>query len=60
VLDRDVGTRVAGTGALGNAGDGGAATQADFNEPNGVAVTADGGFLTADTDNNEVRAVSAG
>jgi hypothetical protein len=54
-------TRVAGTyGAAGNAGDDGPATDAELNESEGVAVIADGGFLIADTDNNEVRAVSAG
>jgi NHL repeat len=48
---------VAGTGTAGNSGDGGPATAAELNLPTGVAVTANGGFLIADTDNNEVRAV---
>jgi len=52
-------TRVAGTGTLGNSGDGGPATGAKLALPEGVAVTADGGFLIADTGNNEVRRVSA-
>jgi hypothetical protein len=52
-------TRVAGTGAVGNAGDSGPATDAELNAPAGVAVTADGGFLIADTENNVVRQVSA-
>jgi NHL repeat len=52
-------TRVAGTGAPANTGDDGPATEAQLNEPVGVAVTADGGFLIADTGNNEVRKVSA-
>jgi trimeric autotransporter adhesin len=51
-------TRVAGTGTLGNSGDDGPATEAELNQPFGVAVTADGGFLIADTFNNEVRKVS--
>ena len=42
-------TRVAGTGTSGSAGDGGPATDAQLNGPAGVAVTADGGFLIADS-----------
>jgi DNA-binding beta-propeller fold protein YncE len=43
-------TRVAGTtGTSGSAGDDGLATDAQLNGPAGVAVTADGGFLIADT-----------
>ena len=53
-------TRVAGTGTTGNTGDDGPATDAQLNRPVGVALTADGGFLIADTFNNEVRKVSAG
>jgi hypothetical protein len=52
-------TRVAGTGTPANTGDDGPATEAQLNEPAGVAVTADGGFLIADALNNEVRKVSA-
>src|SRR5690349_17664969 len=52
-------TRVAGTGGPGNSGDDGPATNAQLNEPVGVAVTADGGFLIADPGNNVVRKVSA-
>ena len=52
-------TRVAGTGTAGNSGDDGPATDAQLNEPIGVAVTADGGFLIADTGNSVVREVSA-
>jgi hypothetical protein len=40
-------------------GDGGLATLAGLNAPGGVAVTASGGFLIADTDNNRVRFVDA-
>jgi hypothetical protein len=54
-------TRVAGTtGTSGSAGDDGLATDAQLNGPAGVAVTADGGFLIADTFNQVVRKVSAG
>jgi hypothetical protein len=52
-------TRIAGTGAQGNTGDDGPATEAQLNSPASVAVTADGGFLIADSGNNEVRKVSA-
>jgi hypothetical protein len=51
-------TRVAGTGTAGDQGDDGRATEAELNEPGGVAVTADGGFLIADKDNHVVRKVS--
>ena len=52
-------TRVAGTGTAGTSGDGGPATDAQLSRPAGVAVTADSGFLIADSDNNVVRKVSA-
>ena len=45
-----------GTGAFG--GDGLLATDAQIHQPTGVAVTADGGFLIADRDNDRVRRVS--
>ena len=50
-------TTVAGT-TRGLSGDNGAATAAQLRGPFGVAVTADGGFLIADTGNNRVRKVS--
>jgi trimeric autotransporter adhesin len=53
-------SRVAGTGTAGNSGDDGPATDAQLNEPIGVAVTASGGFVIADSLNNEVRKVAAG
>jgi hypothetical protein len=53
-------TRVAGTpGVPGNGGDGGPATAAELKGPIGLAVTADGGFLIADSGNHAVRKVSA-
>jgi hypothetical protein len=51
-------TTVAGTGAEGFSGDGGAATAARMGYPNGVSATADGGFLIADYEYNRVRRVS--
>jgi hypothetical protein len=52
-------TTVAGTGSAGPTGDGGPATAAQLNDPKGVVVTAEGGFLVPDTDNNRVRFVDA-
>jgi hypothetical protein len=51
-------TTVAGNGTSGSAGDGGLATAAQLDAPRGVAATADGGFLIADTDNDRIRLVS--
>jgi hypothetical protein len=51
-------TTVAGTGAQGSSGDGGAATAAQLNNPTGLATTPDGGFLIADWFGNRVRWVS--
>ena len=51
-------TRVAGTtGTADSGGDDGPATDAQLHSPYGVAVTADGGFLIADTGNQVVRKV---
>ncbi len=53
-------TRVAGTtGTAGAGGDDGPATDAQLNYPNAVAVSADGGYLIADTGNHVVRKVAA-
>ena len=59
VSSKGVITRVAGTGTAGDSGDGGLATDAELFSPVGVAVTADGGFLIADANNNVVRKVSS-
>jgi len=48
---------VAGNGAYVFSGDGGAATTAELNEPNGVAVDAFGNVFIADTDNYRIRKV---
>jgi hypothetical protein len=53
-------TTVAGTGAAGFSGDGGAATLATLRFPSDVAVTPDGGYLIADTDNQRIRKVLGG
>lgn len=49
---------VAGTGAQGFAGDGGAATQAELDTPMGVAVGADGQIYIADTHNARLRVIA--
>ena len=50
---------VAGNGSLGFAGDGGPATKAELNFPDGVAVDPDGNLAIADSGNNRVRLVAA-
>lgn len=49
---------VAGVGTPGLSGDGGVATAAQLNYPNGVALTAAGNLLIADTNNSRVRQVT--
>jgi len=53
-------TTIAGTGAFGFAGDGGAATAASLNQPAGVAIDGAGNLYIADRDNFRVRMVEAG
>jgi hypothetical protein len=50
-------TTVAGTGIAGSLGDSGPATSAQLNDPGGVALTADGGFLVTEILGNRVRRV---
>jgi hypothetical protein len=49
---------VAGTGTQGFAGDGGPATQAMFDSPEGVAVDSAGNLVIADTLNSRIRVVA--
>lgn len=49
---------VAGTGATGFSGDGGAATAAIFSYPSGVAASPGGEILISDRSNNRLRKVS--
>ncbi|MCU1230482.1 MAG: repeat containing protein, partial [Acidobacteria bacterium] len=52
-------TTIAGTGAAGFSGDGGAATSASLNQPRGLVVDDAGNVFIADHDNNRVRRVDA-
>ena len=52
-------TTVAGTGARGFAGDDGAATAAQFDEPIGVAVDGSGNLYIADAENDRIRLLTA-
>lgn len=60
-IDAQSGTieRVAGTGQLAYAGDGGAAVDATFNEPYGVTIDGGGNLYTADRHNAVVRKIDA-
>jgi hypothetical protein len=49
---------VAGSGVQGFGGDGGPATAAALNAPSGAAMTAEGGILIADANNNRIRYVT--
>ena len=51
---------IAGTGSIGFGGDGGAATSALLNYPDGLALDAAGNLYIADTNNNRVRQITPG
>ncbi len=51
-------TTFAGNGTAGYGGDGGAATSAELDDPNGIAVDSAGNVYIADRGNNRVRKVS--
>src|SRR3954451_7543670 len=48
---------LAGNGSRGSAGDGGPATAAQLDAPNGLALASDGSLLIADSANNRIRRV---
>ncbi len=50
---------VAGNGTQGYSGDGGAATSAELNQPEGIAVDSSGNIYIADLYNNRIRKVTA-
>jgi len=52
-------TRVAGTGRPGYSGDGGAATAAQFQYPDGIAVDAQGNLYVSDRTAHVIRSISA-
>lgn len=52
-------TTIAGRGTRGFSGDGGAATQAQFYSPSGIAIDASGIIYVADKINNRVRKIDA-
>jgi uncharacterized protein (TIGR03437 family) len=52
-------TAFAGNGIVGNAGDGGRALDANFNQPRGLAVDSAGNVYIADTLNHRIRKVTA-
>lgn len=51
---------IAGNGTAGSTGDGGSATAAELNAPQGVAVDSSGNLYIADTANSRVRKVTPG
>jgi streptogramin lyase len=52
-------TTIAGNGAPGSSGDGGAAADARLNSPRGIAVAENGDVYVADGGNNKVRRIAA-
>jgi sugar lactone lactonase YvrE len=58
-LSSGVITSVAGNGSAGSSGDGGAATAARLNQPEGLAVDAAGNLYIADTDDDRIRELNA-
>src|SRR2546430_538260 len=51
---------VAGTGTCGFSGDGGPATKAQLNDPNGVAFDSAGNIYFSDSNNHRIRRIDAG
>ncbi len=60
VSGTDTITTIAGTGNPGYSGDGGQATSAELNYPEGVAVDTAGNVYVGDDDNNAIRRISNG
>jgi len=53
-------TTITGTGRAGKGGDGGPATQAELNDPTGLALSPQGILYIADQDNGRIRVVERG
>ena len=53
-------TTIAGTGVQGFSGDGAAATSAELNTPQGIAIGSDGTIYIADTGNQRIRSIASG
>ena len=51
---------IVGSGTVGYSGDGGQATSAALNDPEGIASMPDGGYVIADSQNNAIRRVRLG
>jgi uncharacterized protein (TIGR03437 family) len=60
VTAKGIVTTIAGTGTAGFGGDNGAATSAQLNAPQGIAVDSAGNVYVADTANSRVRKISNG
>ena len=58
VLSSDTISTVAGDGTEGFSGDGGPATDAELNYPDGIAIDSAGDLFIADTDNRRIREVT--
>lgn len=58
VVSTGVISTIAGNGSVGYSGDGGSATSANLNGPNGVAIGTSGIVYLADSGNNRIRAVN--
>ena len=59
ILVQNIITTIAGTGADGSSGDGGAATSVLLNNPLGVSVSISGNLYIADRYNNKIRMVTS-
>jgi RHS repeat-associated protein len=58
VVSTGIISTIAGNGSMGYAGDGGSATSAKLNAPNGVTIGTSGVVYIADNGNNRIRAVN--
>ena len=59
IIQKSIITTFAGTGTAGSSGDGGAATSAQLNHPQGLSVDKSGNVYIADYANNKIRMVTS-